>query len=61
MTDISRESYARIMREIEDMEKQVEKLKKEGMSSDLEKAREKLWDLQHELRKISDGCGTPHH
>ncbi len=71
MTDVTREKYARLMAEIEDLEERVEDLEKEVavvkgsadagvIKQELEDLRVELAKKRNELARISDGCGKPH-
>lgn len=60
MSDINRESYLKMMGEIQDLEDELEGLEKKDNPEQLEKLRQQLDEKRHELQRISDGCGRPH-
>lgn len=71
MVDVLHEKYAKIMREIDAIEEEIERYeKREGipedimdndeMNEDINILREKLTEKRNELSRLSDGCGKPH-
>lgn len=66
MADITRQTFARLMSEIEVLEETVESLggRPPGdadAARRLAAAEEELLAKRRELARISDGCGRPHH
>jgi hypothetical protein len=58
MTDVQHEKFARLMREVEELEEQVMKL--EAAGADLAKLKlvmEELAEARRKLTRLSDGCG----
>ncbi len=53
MKDLIREKFAKLMKEIESLEAEVE-------VKDVPEIREKLIEKRNELQRLSDGCGHPH-
>jgi len=62
MKDVTREKYAKLMVEIENLEDCISELESETPldQMQLEKARAELANRKNELARISDGCGKPH-
>lgn len=72
MTDVTRQTYMRLMAEIEDLEEQVSVLEAlcaeaargpdcESAEEQIARVQEQLVEKRRELARISDGCGRPHH
>ncbi len=58
MTDVQREKFARVMREVDELEEQVSELETAG--ADLAKLKlvmEELAEARKKLTRLSDGCG----
>jgi hypothetical protein len=58
MTDVQHEKFARLMREVEELEGQVMEL--EAAGADLAKLKlvmEELAEARRKLTRLSDGCG----
>lgn len=71
MIDVNHEKYARLMAEIENLEDELavyeqrdgvssEIVDEEELKDDLRILKEKLAEKRNELKRLSDGCGTPH-
>jgi len=61
MTDVAREKYLKLMTEIEDIEDDIEQLKKKSApADDIIAVQELLAVKRNELARISDGCGHSH-
>ncbi len=62
MTGVMRETYAQLMNQIDDLEEQIEQVEREQQGAvQLLSLKEELVEKQHELARISDGCGSSHH
>lgn len=58
MTDIQHEKFARLMREVEELEEQVMKLEAAGADlAKLKSVMEELAEARRKLTRLSDGCG----
>ena len=62
MKDVTREKYARLMSEIENLEDFISDLEEQADAdpSELKKLKDELAEKRAELTRISDGCGRPH-
>lgn len=54
MKDVAHEKFAKLMKEIENLEARLEEKESEEL-------REQLMEKRNELQRLSDGCGCPHH
>jgi hypothetical protein len=65
MKDVKHEQYVSLMRQIEELEDELEtatkKKRKKGAPADTVEKQRRLADLRRELQRISDGCGRPFH
>lgn len=58
MTDVQHEKFARLMREVEELEEQVIGLEASGTDSGkLKLLSEELGEARRKLTRLSDGCG----
>ncbi len=61
MTDVAREKYLKLMTDIEELEDEIEQLKRSSAAADdILAVQELLTAKRNELTRISDGCGHPH-
>ena len=58
MHDIHRETFAKIMEEIEVIE---DKIEANDPKENIKALREELIEKRNELQRLSDGCGVAHH
>ena len=58
MHDIHRETFSKLMNEIEELE---DKIEAKDPKEDIKVLREKLIEKRNELQRLSDGCGVAHH
>jgi hypothetical protein len=58
MSDIQREKFARVMREVDELEEQVDKMDASGVDPAKYKTLlEELAEARKKLTRLSDGCG----
>jgi len=57
MHNVTREKFAKLMDEIEEIE---DKLESKDTKEDINALREKLIEKRNELQRLSDGCGHSH-
>ncbi len=61
MINVAREKYLRLMTDIEELEDEIEQLKRSSAAAeDILAVQELLSTKRNELTRISDGCGHPH-
>lgn len=61
MTDVARQKYLKLMVDIEELEEEIETLKKNhAPADDILAVQELLASKRNELARISDGCGHSH-
>ncbi len=57
MHDVTRQKFAKLMDEIEELE---DKIEAKNTKEDINILREQLIEKRNELQRLSDGCGYPH-